>query len=209
MFSGLVWASVPVTRCESRAGGGVELEIAYADPRTASWTLGDSIAINGVCLTIVRLAPGAFVFEVSPETLNCTSLGALRVGSRVHLEPAMALGDRIGGHLVSGHVDGTAPLSRREPDGDFWKLEWCLRGETRTKVAPYLVPKGSICVDGVSLTVNAVRDSASETYFDVMLIPHTLEVTTLGALKPGDEVNLEADLVAKYVSRSSRFYDQR
>jgi riboflavin synthase len=209
MFSGLVWASVSVTQRIPRQGGGIDLEVSFSDSRTSSWQLGDSIAINGVCLTIVKKNQDKFLFEVSPETLACTSLAAIQVGTRVHIEAAMALGDRIGGHLVSGHVDTTAPLSLKMNEGDFWKLEWKLAGLARDKVAPFLVAKGSVAIDGVSLTVNAVRDTDNETFFDVMLIPHTLEVTTLGALEIGDHVNLEADMMAKYVTRSSRFYDKR
>ncbi len=205
MFSGLVWASVPVTKRTLRASGGMDLEVQFDDARTKDWKLGDSIAINGVCLTIVRIAGAKFLFEISPETLLCTSLSTVSEQTKVHLEAAMCLGDRIGGHLVSGHVDGVAPLSLTERTGDFWKLEWKLTGDARSKIAPFLVPKGSIAINGVSLTVNSVRDTDTETFFDVMLIPHTLEVTTLGTLKIGDFVNLEADMVAKYVSRSSRY----
>jgi riboflavin synthase len=212
MFSGLVWASVPITMKQSRAGGGVDLEVSFADPRAQDWKLGDSVAINGVCLTIVKSSNTKFLFEVSPETLSCTALAKLNVDDFVHIEPAMSLGDRIGGHLVSGHVDTIAPLSKMENQGDFWCLEWKLKGESRKKIAPYLVPKGSIAVNGVSLTVNQVKDIdtelTNETFFDVMLIPHTLKVTTLGTLKIGELVNLEADMMAKYASRASRFYDQ-
>lgn len=205
MFSGLVWSSVKVVKVERRPGAGILLQVNFADLRTQGWALGDSIAINGVCLTIIAKQDSNFDFEVSPETLERTTLGQLRQGDQVHLEPAMALGDRIGGHLVSGHVDAVAPLSKLAPVGDFWQLEWKLSGEARDRVAPFLVEKGSIAVDGVSLTVNAVRDTDQETFFDVMLIPHTLEVTQLGQLKLGGLVNLEADMIAKYVNRAGTY----
>ena len=154
---------------------------------------GASIAVNGVCLTVVEHAEGAFTVDVMAETLRRSSLGVLRTGDRVNLERAMAASGRFGGHVVQGHVDGTGTISARTP-GDRWEVvEVSLPGE----LTPYLVEKGSVTVDGVSLTVVDVGDSA----FSVSLIPTTLELTTLGTKRVGDPVNLEVDVLAKYVER--------
>ena len=165
-----------------------------ADATRADATIGASIAVNGVCLTVVDLDDVGFAFDVAPETLTRSTLGDLRVGDAVNLERPVRLTDRLGGHLVQGHVDGVGTVTARTPDGD---------GSTRLTVrAPdtllrHVVEKGSVAVDGVSLTVTDVDDTS----FGVALIPHTLAVTTLGARPPGAAVNLETDLVAKYVHR--------
>ncbi|MCZ2526149.1 riboflavin synthase [Streptomyces sp. HB2AG] len=154
---------------------------------------GDSIAVNGVCLTVVETADGEFTADVMAETLERSSLGALRPGSRVNLERAMALGGRLGGHIVQGHVDGTGTVLERVP-GERWEV---VRVSLPAGLARYVVEKGSITVDGVSLTVvEAGADS-----FTVSLIPTTLALTTLGLKQPGDPVNLEADVLAKHVER--------
>jgi riboflavin synthase len=155
---------------------------------------GDSIAVNGVCLTVVELLDGgAFTADVMAETLKRSSLGALAAGSRVNLERPTALGGRLGGHLVQGHVDGTGTVLERVP-GEHWEV---VRIALPAELARYVVEKGSITVDGVSLTVvEAGPDS-----FTVSLIPATLEATTLGFKQPGDPVNLEVDVIAKYVER--------
>lgn len=154
---------------------------------------GDSIAVNGVCLTVVAVDDGAFTADVMAETLARSSLGALRVGAKVNLERAMALGDRLGGHLVQGHVDATGVLLDRTP-GERWEtVAISLPGE----LARYVVEKGSITVDGVSLTVVAVSPEA----FSVSLVPATLERTTLGKKAAGEPVNLEVDVLAKYVEK--------
>ncbi len=160
---------------------------------TAGARHGDSIAVNGVCLTVVEVADGAFTADVMRETLTRSSLGALTPASRVNLERPVALADRLGGHLVQGHVDGTATLLERTP-GERWEL---LRFALPPELARYVVEKGSIAVDGVSLTVAAV-DAGS---FTVSLIPTTLAMTTLGGARVGDRVNLEVDVVAKYVEK--------
>ena len=157
--------------------------------------LGESIAINGVCLTVVEHQPGSGAFQVAPETLRKTNLGNLSSGSRVNLERAMKLGDRLGGHWVQGHVDGVASVLRRRPDGDWEQFIF----ELPTELSRYLVPKGSITVNGVSLTVVDVTDD----HFSVALIPHTLAITNLGQLRSGDTVNLEVDILAKYIERLS------
>ncbi|SHM83574.1 riboflavin synthase [Streptomyces yunnanensis] len=154
---------------------------------------GDSIAVNGVCLTVVDTADGEFTADVMAETLQRSSLGALTTGSRVNLERPMALGGRLGGHLVQGHVDGTGTLVERTP-GEHWEL---VKVALPTQLARYVVEKGSITVDGVSLTVV----DAADDYFTISLIPTTLALTTLGIKQPGDPVNLEVDVLAKYVER--------
>ena len=154
---------------------------------------GDSIAVNGVCLTVVEVADGAFTADVMLETLRHTSLATARPGERVNLERAAALGDRMGGHLVQGHVDGTGVVLDRAP-ARHWEL---VRVALPAELARYVVRKGSIAVDGVSLTVVEVSDAD----FTIGLIPTTLELTTLGCRNPGDIVNLEVDVLAKYVER--------
>ncbi|MGD9484306.1 riboflavin synthase [Streptomyces sp. TRM70308] len=154
---------------------------------------GDSIAVNGVCLTVVTAVDGEFTADVMAETLRRSSLGALTVGSRVNLERPMALGGRLGGHLVQGHVDGTGTLAARTP-GEHWEV---VRVTLPADLARYVVGKGSITVDGVSLTVV----EAGPDWFTVSLIPTTLDLTTLGAKGVGDPVNLEVDVLAKYVER--------
>ncbi|MCE1179753.1 MAG: riboflavin synthase [Micrococcales bacterium] len=154
---------------------------------------GDSIAVNGVCLTVVRHGEGRFSVDVMAETLDRTSLGALKVGDRVNLERAMRADGRFGGHVVQGHVDGTATITARTP-GDRWEV---VEMSLPAQLARYVVEKGSITVDGVSLTVASVSDDR----FTVSLIPTTLELTTLGHKGVGDLVNLEVDVVAKYVER--------
>ncbi|MFE2144456.1 riboflavin synthase [Streptomyces sp. NPDC059456] len=154
---------------------------------------GDSIAVNGVCLTVVETADGEFTADVMQETLNRSSLGALRAGSRVNLERPMALGGRLGGHLVQGHVDGTGEILSRTPS-EHWEI---VEVSLPANLARYVVEKGSITVDGVSLTV--VEAAADR--FSISLIPTTLALTTLGIKKPGDPVNLEVDVLAKYVER--------
>ena len=156
------------------------------------YTLGESIAVNGTCLTVKSFSETHFDADASPETLDKTNLGDLSTGDRVHLERAMALGDRLGGHLVTGHVDGVGTLVGRETEGEYLRVTF----EVPKPLAPFLAPKGSITVNGVSLTVNAVVG----TRFDVMLVPYTLDETTFGQMQPGARVNLEVDILAKYVA---------
>lgn len=154
---------------------------------------GDSIAVNGVCLTVVECGDGEFTADVMAETLKRSGLGALAVGSRVNLERPMALGGRLGGHLVQGHVDGTGTITGREPS-EHWEI---VKVSLPPDLARYVVEKGSITVDGVSLTVVEAGDD----YFTISLIPTTLDLTTLGIKQAGDPVNLEVDVLAKYVER--------
>ncbi|MBI3505201.1 MAG: riboflavin synthase [Proteobacteria bacterium] len=154
--------------------------------------LGESVAINGVCLTVVRRAKGTLAFDVSPETLRLTTLGALKTGAAVHVESSMRASDLLGGHLVSGHVDARGKVleTERLKDGSLR-----LRFTLPKVIAPLVAKKGSIAIDGVSLTVTGV----AKTWLETVLIPHTLKLTTLGRLSPGGAVNLEADMLARYV----------
>ena len=163
---------------------------------TADAAHGDSIAVNGVCLTVVETTDGAFTADVMSETLKRSSLGALAPGSRVNLERAVRMSDRLGGHVVQGHVDGTGTLLEVRPD-EHWTV---VRVALPEGLGRYVVEKGSITVDGVSLTVSALADQP-EPWFEVSLIPTTLRDTTLGRRAPGDPVNLEVDVIAKYVER--------
>lgn len=189
MFTGLVEAMGAVDERRA-AGAGVRLRI-DAPPIARDAPLGASIAVNGVCLTVVEADATCFALDIGPETLRCTNLGELRAGDRVNLERSLRVGDRLGGHVVQGHVDGVGRVVRREPQQE-WEEVWfsCDRS-----VGRYLVRKGSIAVDGVSLTV---VDSSPET-FSVALIPHTMRMTTLGFKQPGATVNLETDLFARMI----------
>ncbi|MFD5320889.1 riboflavin synthase [Streptomyces sp. NPDC127098] len=191
MFTGIVEEQGEVVALD-RAGDSARLRLRCAVV-TEGTGHGGSIAVNGVCLTVIELGEGEFTADVMAETLARSNLGGLAPGDRVNLERPMALGDRLGGHLVQGHVDGTATVLERTP-GDHWELV------TFTLPAPlarYVVDKGSITVDGVSLTVVEAGDDR----FSIGLIPTTLDLTTLGAKQPGDQVNLEVDIVGKYVER--------
>ena len=188
MFTGLI-EQVGTIEGLDRRDDGLSIRIACA---LHPYTLGESIAVNGTCLTVKSFSDAHFDADASLETLDKTNLGDLGVGDRVHLERAMALGDRLGGHLVTGHVDGVGTLVRREEEGDYLRATF----EVPRRLAPFLAPKGSITVDGVSLTVNAVDGPR----FNVMLVPFTLDETTFGAMAPGARVNLEVDILAKYVA---------
>ncbi|RMF90974.1 MAG: riboflavin synthase, partial [Nitrospinota bacterium] len=157
---------------------------------------GESIAVNGVCLTVVDCATASFQVEVSPETLRRTNLGALRVGDGVNLERALRLGDRLGGHYVTGHIDGTGTVTHKVAEGNA--LNYTIR--TGSEILRYIVAKGSIAVDGISLTVVSVGEAS----FSVTIIPHTARMTTLGKKGPGDTVNIECDLLGKYVEKFLR-----
>lgn len=190
MFTGIVQAVGSIARSQAR-GQDVRLTIAAGGLDLADVRLGDSIAVNGVCLTVIEKQAASFDVDVSAETLRCT-IGFASDGE-VNLEKALRLADRLGGHLVSGHVDGVGEVLRFAPAGDCYVLEII----APDAIAKYVAAKGSITINGVSLTVNRV----AENRFDVNLIPHTLEVTTLKHLKPGSRVNLEADLLARYAER--------
>ena len=199
MFTGIVTA---IGTIESREGrGDLHLRIACPfDP--ARIAIGASIACSGVCLTVVERGgtegTAWFAVDVSAETLSRTAAGTWEQGARLNLEPSLRLGDELGGHIVSGHVDAVGTVVAREPEGDSIRFAIAAPKE----LAPFLAEKGSVTVDGVSLTVNAVEDQPDgSVHFDLNIIPHTAEVTTLGALGAGDEVNLEIDTVARYLKR--------
>lgn len=191
MFTGLIEELGTLARRTTR-GSGIELAIA-APAYARDATLGESIAVNGCCLTVERTDGDALVFFATPETLNRTSLGAKAIGDAVNLERAMALGDRLGGHLVQGHVDAVGALRSVRATGDAWEV-WF---DAPATILDHSVEKGSIAVDGISLTIAAL-DAAG---FSVWIIPETWRRTTLSSLKPGDAVNLESDLIGKYVAR--------
>jgi riboflavin synthase len=192
LFTGIVEAIGRVESSRAGAGGTRRLAIA-TDLDVASLPLGASMAVNGVCLTIVARRARRFEADLGPETLACTTLGSLKASDRVHLERPLRLGDMLGGHLVTGHVDGVGKVESTRKQGETLAL----RLEAPESVAPFLVKKGSIAVDGVSLTINAVDGRSIELW----LIPHTLSVTLLGGLRTGDRVNMEADMIAKQVAR--------
>lgn len=192
MFTGIIQTLGRIESLSPR-GGAMRMAIAAADLDTSDVALGDSIAVSGPCLTAVAISPGRFEVDVSPETLDRTTLGGKRAGDAVNLEKALRLSDRLGGHLVSGHVDGLGDVVARVERDNC--VQFTLRAPQA--LARYIAPKGSICIDGVSLTVNAV-DGAQ---FELLIIPHTLERTTLGELRAGSRVNLEIDLVARYLER--------
>jgi riboflavin synthase len=192
MFSGIVAEVGTVKACEgNREAASLTIE---ASPAFRDVALGESIAVNGVCLTIVDYRESTFVLDVSPETLRATNLGELRPGDGVNLERALCLNDRIGGHLVSGHVDGVGRITDKRPEANALHYDM----QVPKDLMRYIVPKGSIAVDGISLTVVACRPDG----FQVTIIPHTAAVTTIGRKALGATVNLECDMIGKYVERA-------
>jgi riboflavin synthase len=191
MFTGLI-REVGAVVSLAGGDGGVRLVVA-APAAAAAAAPGDSISIDGVCLTVVEVGEGRLGFDAVPETLARTSLQTLQQGSRVNLEPALRAGEALGGHYVQGHVDGVGNVRSVEAEGDGRRI-WFDADEALLR---YLVEKGSVAVQGTSLTVAALDDSG----FAVALIPHTLDATTLGSLEAGDPVNLEVDVLAKYVEK--------
>jgi riboflavin synthase len=191
MFSGIVEALGKVVELRDEPPG---CTLVVREPKIAAATkVADSISVNGCCLTVIEQKADTFAFQAGPETLQRTNLGQLKAGSPVNLERALAVGERLGGHFVSGHIDGTGTLINREDSGQ-WSTFWF---SVPRELAVQMASKGSIAVDGVSLTIVASEPDR----FSVALIPYTLAVTTLGPLRPGDKVNLETDLLAKYVQR--------
>ncbi|MGR8918053.1 MAG: riboflavin synthase [Gammaproteobacteria bacterium] len=192
MFTGIV-ATVGTIAAIRPVGEAMRLRIDAGGLDLSDVQLGDSIAVSGPCLTVVSFDDTGFEVDVSSETLARTTLGALGVGSRVNLEKALRLDERLGGHLVSGHVDGLGELRSRTALDEYVRLVVAVPPE----LARYLAFKGSVCLNGVSLTVNAADDDS----FEVLTIPHTLERTTLGELAVGEAVNIEVDLIARYIER--------
>lgn len=190
MFTGIVTDIGRIRSIEQRGDTRLIIETAYD---TATIAMGASISHSGACLTVVDKGPGWFAIDASAETLACTNLGDWREGSRINLERALCVGDELGGHIVSGHVDGVGTLVDKTPEGDSMRLTF----EVPADLAPFIAPKGSVCLNGVSLTVNAVDGNR----FGVNLIPHTLENTTFGGSAVGDRINVEIDMLARYVAR--------
>lgn len=191
MFTGIIQGKGTVFEKKPSGGGmifGLETDFDLTDPEE-----GESIAVNGVCLTARNIEGRRFLVDVSPESLDRTNLGNVAAGSKVNLERALRLSDRLGGHLVSGHVDSTSKVISRKPLGDFVLFSF----HVPEGLGRYIIEKGSITIDGISLTIN----ECDERTFSVSIIPHTLEVTTLGSLSQGDMVNIEVDLIGKYVEK--------
>jgi riboflavin synthase len=192
MFTGIIVALGRVTSITDK-GGDLELGVDAGDLDLSRSAIGDSVCVQGTCLTVTRKAGREFFADVSRETLSKTTLEGLRRGSKVNLEPALRAGDALGGHMVSGHVDGVGTVARASEDARSFRLEF----EVPPELQRYIAPKGSVCVNGVSLTVNG----AAGRRFEVNIIPHTRSVTTLGELAVGDSVNIEIDLIARYLER--------
>ncbi len=192
MFTGLISDVGTITSCSRPGSGGMTLRIATSyDLDTVE--LGESIAVDGTCLTVTSMGNGEFEVDASPETLARTTLGGRKVSDRVHLERAARIGDRLGGHFVLGHVDGVGRVTRRERAENAWVLSIA----APDTVTPYLIDKGSVTMDGVSLTVNRVTEDG----FEVAIVPFTVDKTNLGDYSPGRKVNLEADVLGKYVRK--------
>jgi riboflavin synthase len=192
MFTGIILAAGRVSSMTEK-GGDLELGIDAAALDLGRIAIGDSVSVQGACLTVTRKDGACFYADVSRETMAKTTLSGLRAGSRVNLEPSLRAGDALGGHWVSGHVDAVGKLKTLVQDARSWRLEF----ELPAALMRFVASKGSICVNGVSLTVNNVAGRC----FDVNIIPHTLKVTTLGELKVDDGVNIEIDVIARYLER--------
>lgn len=192
MFTGIIQSIGEVAAIEPK-GDDTRIRILTNQLDLADVQLGDSIAVNGVCLTIVELPGDGFWADVSGETLSCTTFKSLTVGIKANLEKALTPTTRLGGHLVSGHVDGIGKIVERYNDGRSVRFHI----QAPDEMAKYIAEKGSVCVDGISLTVNAVKGAI----FELNIVPHTLQETTMGQLKVGTEVNLEVDIIARYLER--------
>jgi riboflavin synthase len=194
MFTGIISDIGTIRSIEHRGDLRAVVETAYD---TNGVDLGASISCSGVCLTVIDKGPSWFTVDISGETVSRTAQGQWSEGRKLNLERAMKLGDELGGHIVTGHVDGVAEVVRVEPSGDSKTIAFRVARD----LAPYIAAKGSVTVDGVSLTVNMVSDGTEGTDFTVNLIPHTQAVTTLGAIEVGQAVNIEIDVLARYLSR--------
>jgi len=192
MFTGIILAVGKITQIEQKSGD-VRLSIDTGKLSLKEANLGDSIAVNGICLTAVELGNNSFVADVSNETLARTNLKSAATGTAVNLELALTPQTRMGGHIVSGHVDGLAILVEQKPDGRSIRFKF----KAPDTLAKYIAEKGSICINGISLTINSVEGAE----FSVNIVPHTLKETTLGAISVGDSINLEVDLLARYMER--------
>lgn len=194
MFTGIITDIGTISAVEERGDLRVEVACGYD---TAGIAMGASVACSGVCLTVVGKAPGSLRFDVSAETRRCTAAGMWAPGARLNLERALKVGDELGGHIVTGHVDAVGRIVAIEPEGDSKRYTFAMPAS----VAPFVAPKGSVCLNGVSLTVNSVVDGADGHHFTVNIIPHTAEWTTFGTAQAGDEVNIEIDVLARYLQR--------
>ena len=199
MFTGIVSDVGTISRVEARGDTRVVIDTAYD---TATVDLGASIACSGVCLTVVDKGPAWFAVDVSGETIARTAADQWQEGRALNLERAMKLGDELGGHIVTGHVDGVATVAEVTPEGDSRRIVL----EIPAALAPLVAAKGSVTIDGVSLTVNEVRDEHAATRIALNIIPHTQAVTTLGALRPGQSVNVEIDVLARYLQRMEHYH---
>lgn len=192
MFTGIIAAIGKIEAVQPK-GGDLCLQVSTQQLDLTDVKLGDSVAINGVCLTVVDISGATLGFDVSRESLDRTSLGIVQTGSEVNLEKALAVGDRLGGHFVSGHIDGLGTVTTRQESARSVQF----RFEVPTGLERYIAEKGSICIDGVSLTVNSVVDN----WFEVNIIPHTMQETIMSNYRIGTKVNLEVDLIARYLER--------
>lgn len=227
MFTGIIQESALVQSFEKSPNG--DFWILYVDTNLNSenWNIGDSISNNGVCLTIVEKSNveksnvdkkntnkdsnfemTRLRFDVGPETMNVTNFASIKKGDGVHLEPALKMGDPLGGHLVSGHIDTVANVSEVIPAEDILTLGITISGNDRHLVAPFMVKKGSVAMNGASLTINEMKDDSTSTTFYVTLIPHTLELTHFSNLKVNDQVNIEADIMAKQAARYAEYWKE-
>jgi len=196
MFTGIIQAIGSIQEVHS-SDNGVVLKINSNNLDISDSKIGESIAVNGVCLTATQVSDNSFTADVSNETINCTTLSDLLIGDSVNLEKSLRINQGIDGHLVSGHVDGIGKVQSINKDGDSSRIKILVEGD----IIKYIAKKGSICINGVSLTVNSVEDNI----FDVNIFPHTFSVTTLSNLSVGSNVNLEIDLIARYVERLKNY----
>ncbi|MFZ4689930.1 MAG: riboflavin synthase [Polymorphobacter sp.] len=194
MFTGIITDIGHIKTVEPRGDLRVVIATGYD---TAGLAIGASVACSGVCLTVVAKAPGEFSVDVSGETQACTAAGQWTAGRRLNLERALKVGDELGGHIVTGHVDAVGRVESVLPVGD----STCIAIAVPASIAPFIAAKGSVCLDGVSLTVNTVTDTAEGATFTINIIPHTAEWTTFDAIAPGDEINIEIDVLARYLAR--------
>ena len=198
MFTGIISDIGTIDRIEARGDLRIFVNTAYD---MATVDLGASIACSGVCLTVINKGPGWFAVDVSGETVSRTPTDQWTAGRRLNLERALKLGEELGGHIVTGHVDGIGTVAEITARGDSWKIDIAISSE----LAPFIAPKGSVTVDGVSLTVNAVADHGDTSVFSLNIIPHTQAVTTLGTLSADTQVNIEIDVLARYLKRMEHY----
>lgn len=201
MFTGIITDIGTITGVEERGDLRVTVGCGYD---TAGIAIGASVANSGVCLTVVAKTPNSLTFDVSAETRRRTAAGMWQAGARLNLERALKVGDELGGHIVTGHVDAVGRIAAITPEGDSKRFTFQIPAE----IAPYVAPKGSVCLNGVSLTVNEVVDDAHGHRFSVNIIPHTAEWTTFGTASAGDEVNIEIDVLARYLFRMNQLRAQ-